>query len=95
MNITLSMAFILLYTPLGALGLATHQNWSWLGHSPPGGGGPKTTQIKHFFLFFIVWRKNILPHTFILFCMCRMKFGLHLNPYFVTVGHCPGGVGPL
>jgi hypothetical protein len=28
----------------------------------PGVGGPKTTQITHFFIFFIVWLKNILPH---------------------------------
>jgi hypothetical protein len=33
----------------------------------PWGWGPKNTQIKHFFIFFIVWLKNILPHTFILF----------------------------
>jgi hypothetical protein len=95
-----------------------------------GGGGPKTTQIKHIFFivfhlfsysgslpwgvgllkrfpprglkppklsnfpfFFIVWLKNTLPQTFILFYMCRIIFVLHLNPYFVTVGHCPGGMG--
>jgi hypothetical protein len=55
------------------------------------GGGPKTTQIKHFFTFFIVWLKNILPYTFILFYTCRIIFVLHLNTYFVTVGHWPGG----
>ena len=84
--------FHIWYTPLGGWGLATHRKWSGSGHSP-GGGGPKTTQIKHFFTLFIVWLKNILPHTFILFYMCRMIFVLHLNPYFVTVGHCPGGWG--
>jgi hypothetical protein len=58
----------------------------------PGVGAQKPTQIKH---FFIVWLKNILPHIFILFYMCRIIFVLHLNPYFVTMGHCCGGVGPL
>jgi hypothetical protein len=61
----------------------------------PRRGGPKTTQIKHLFIFIIVWLKKILAPTFILFYMCRIIFALHLNPYFVTVGHCPGGLGPL
>jgi hypothetical protein len=65
------------------------KKWSGSGHFP-GGRGPKTTQIKHFFIFFIVWLKNILPHTLILFNMCRTIFVLHLNAYFVA-----WGVGPL
>jgi hypothetical protein len=52
-------------------------------------GAKKTTQIKHFFIFFIVWIKTFLPDTFILFHMCRIIFVLHFNPYFVTKGHCP------
>jgi hypothetical protein len=46
-------------------------------------------------IFFIVQLKNIFPYTFILFYMRRIIFVLHLNPYFVTVGHCPGGWGHL
>jgi hypothetical protein len=77
---------------LGGSGLATHGKWSGSGHFA-GGGRLNTTQIPQFFIFFIVWHKNILPHTFILFYMCRIIFVLRLNPYFVTMGHCPVGGG--
>jgi hypothetical protein len=38
----------------GGLRLSSHQNWSLLGHSTHGGWGPKTTQMKHFFVFICV-----------------------------------------
>jgi hypothetical protein len=61
----------------------------------PRGGGPKTTQTKLFFMFFIVWFKYILPHTFILAYMGRIIFVLHFNPYFVTGVIALGGGAPL
>jgi hypothetical protein len=76
MNITLSIAFILLYTPSKLVMV-----------------GPKTSQIKDFPYFFIVWLKENLSDTFIWFQICRIIFVLHFNTYFVTVGHCPGRVG--
>jgi hypothetical protein len=57
------------------------------------GGGVGVTKIQK--NVFIVLIKKILPDTFIWFDMCRIIFVLHLNPYFLTVDHCPGGWGYL
>jgi hypothetical protein len=43
----------------------------------------------------MVWLKKILTDAFIWFYMYRITFVPHFNPYFVTISHCPGGVGPF
>jgi hypothetical protein len=52
----------------------------------PGVGGQKPPKLSTFSYFSLCGLK-----TFILFYMRRIIFVLHLNPYLVTLGHCPGG----
>jgi hypothetical protein len=43
----------------------------------------------------IFWFWSCPPPETVWFPEARIKFVLHFNPYFVTMGHCPGGLGPL